>query len=126
MVLGGGVAKEHRNIKHALSSTAFTMDKHVDPNSQTELVGHSIVRPLLALHFSKIRSQDELLSYTALCTIYLWCKNKYCKLPQYVLQALTLPYSNGQFGQILSTYGQQAMVSYQHIVMAVCLKINLT
>ncbi|XP_058745645.1 nuclear transcription factor Y subunit A-1-like isoform X2 [Vicia villosa] len=40
---GGDVAKEHRNIKHYQSSTPFTMDKHLDPNSQTELVGHSTV-----------------------------------------------------------------------------------
>lgn len=45
-VSGGDVAKEHHNIKHAVSSTPFTMGKHLGPNSQMELVGHSIVRSL--------------------------------------------------------------------------------
>ncbi|CAJ2657458.1 unnamed protein product [Trifolium pratense] len=58
---GGDVVKEQQNIKHALSSTPFTMDKHLD--------GHSIV--------------------------------------------LTSPYSNAEFGQILTTYGQQAMMNPQ-------------
>lgn len=40
---GGDVAKEHRNIKHTLSSTTASMDKHLYSNSQRELVGHSIV-----------------------------------------------------------------------------------
>lgn len=63
LVSGGDVAKEHRNIKHTLSSTTASMDKHLYPNSQRELVGHSIVRPL-TLHFSKICTHHgELLSY---------------------------------------------------------------
>ncbi|XP_027192196.1 nuclear transcription factor Y subunit A-1-like isoform X2 [Cicer arietinum] len=68
---GGDVAKEHRNIKHALSSTAFTLDKCLNPNLQTELDGHSIV--------------------------------------------LTSPHSNAQFGQILTTYGQQSMMNPQKL-----------
>ncbi|XP_061372530.1 nuclear transcription factor Y subunit A-1-like isoform X2 [Gastrolobium bilobum] len=68
---GGDVAKEHQNIKHALSSTPFTMDKHLGPNSQMKLVGHSIV------------------------------------LTPY-------PYSDAQYGGILTTYGQQAMLYGMH------------
>jgi len=52
LVSGGGVAKEYQNIKHAMLSTPFTMEKHLAPNPQMELVGHSVVRPL-ELHFSK-------------------------------------------------------------------------
>ncbi|TKY68127.1 Nuclear transcription factor Y subunit A-1 [Spatholobus suberectus] len=66
---GGGVAKEYENIKHALSSTPFTMDKHLAPNPKMELVGHSVV--------------------------------------------LTSPYSDAQYGQILTTYGQQVMINTQ-------------
>ncbi|KAK7314250.1 hypothetical protein VNO77_39464 [Canavalia gladiata] len=66
---GGGVTKEYQNIKHALSSTPFTMSKHLGPNSQMELVGHSVV--------------------------------------------LTSPYSDAQYGQILTTYGQQVMINPQ-------------
>ncbi|KAG5113520.1 hypothetical protein JHK82_036789 [Glycine max] len=40
---GEGVAKEYQNIKHAVLSTPFTMDKHLAPNPQMELVGHSVV-----------------------------------------------------------------------------------
>ncbi|KAI5421310.1 hypothetical protein KIW84_044941 [Lathyrus oleraceus] len=66
---GEDVAKERRNIKHVQSSTPFTMDKHLDLSSQTELVGHSTV--------------------------------------------LASPYSNPQFGQFLTTYGQPAMMNPQ-------------
>ncbi|CAK8561032.1 unnamed protein product [Lathyrus sativus] len=66
---GEDIAKELRNIKHVQSSNPFTMDKHLDPNSQTELVHHSTV--------------------------------------------LTSPYSNLQFGQFLTTYGQPAMMNPQ-------------
>lgn len=68
---GGDVAKEYQNqnIKHTLSSTPFTMDKHLAPNPQMELVGHSVV--------------------------------------------LTSPYSDAQYGQILTTFGQQVMINPQ-------------
>ncbi|KAH1144645.1 hypothetical protein GLYMA_12G236800v4 [Glycine max] len=67
---GGGVAKEYQNIKHAMLSTPFTMEKHLAPNPQMELVGHSVV--------------------------------------------LTSPYSDAQYGQILTTYGQQVMLYGMH------------
>ncbi|XP_015937254.1 nuclear transcription factor Y subunit A-1 [Arachis duranensis] len=40
---GEDVTKEHQNIKHAFSSTPFTMVKHLGPNSENESIGHSIV-----------------------------------------------------------------------------------
>ncbi|XP_027357108.1 nuclear transcription factor Y subunit A-1-like isoform X2 [Abrus precatorius] len=66
---GGGVAKEYQSIKDAMSSTPFTVGKHIGPNSQMEFVGHSVV--------------------------------------------LTSPYSDAQYGQILTTYGQQVMINPQ-------------
>lgn len=74
------------------------MDKHLDLSSQTELVGHSTVRPL-SLHFR-----------TILDTMVNFC--------HILLQVLASPYSNPQFGQFLTTYGQPAMVCYQHIATA--------
>ncbi|KAF1897482.1 hypothetical protein Lal_00035188 [Lupinus albus] len=67
---GGDVAKEHQSIKHALSSTPYTVGKHLVPNSQMELVGHSVV----------------LTSY---------------------------PYSDAQYGGLLTNFGQQAMINPQ-------------
>lgn len=98
-VSGEDVAKERRNIKHVQSSTPFTMDKHLDLSSQTELVGHSTVRPL-SLHFRAIRRHTMV---------------NFCHI---LLQVLASPYSNPQFGQFLTTYGQPAMVCYQHIATA--------
>ncbi|RDX88081.1 Nuclear transcription factor Y subunit A-1 [Mucuna pruriens] len=40
---GEGVAKEYQSAKHAVSSIPFTVDKHLAPNPQMELVGHSVV-----------------------------------------------------------------------------------
>ncbi|CAL0303432.1 unnamed protein product [Lupinus luteus] len=67
---GGDVTKEHQHIKHALSSTPYTMGKHLGPNTQMELVGHSVV----------------LTSY---------------------------PYSDAQYGGLLTNFGQQAMINPQ-------------
>ncbi|KAI4323411.1 hypothetical protein L6164_023019 [Bauhinia variegata] len=65
---GGDVGKVHQHIKHIQSSAAFTVGKHLDPNSQKELIGHSIV----------------LTSY---------------------------PYSDAQYGGILTTYAPPTLIS---------------
>lgn len=35
-----------QHLKHVPSSAPLTLGEHLEPNSQMELVGHSIVRPL--------------------------------------------------------------------------------
>ncbi|KAI4333131.1 hypothetical protein L6164_017974 [Bauhinia variegata] len=65
---GGDVGKEHQHVKNVQSSAAFTMGKHLGPNSQMELIGHSIV----------------LTSY---------------------------PYSDAQYGGILTAYGPQTTIN---------------
>ncbi|GKU88630.1 hypothetical protein SLEP1_g2867 [Rubroshorea leprosula] len=40
---GGRHGKEHEHIKHVSSSAPLTLGEHLEPNSQMELVGHSIV-----------------------------------------------------------------------------------
>ena len=41
----GNIGQEHQHVNHVPSSTP-KMGEHLDPNSNMELVGHSIVRPV--------------------------------------------------------------------------------
>lgn len=66
----GSRGPEHGNLKHIPSSTPHAMAEHLEPNSQMELVGHSIV----------------LTSY---------------------------PYTDPQYGGVLTPYGPQAMIHPQ-------------
>lgn len=57
LISDANIGQEHQHINHVPSFTP-KMGKHLDPNSQMELVGHSIVRPShlsLFLSISNIR-----------------------------------------------------------------------
>lgn len=47
--LEDGTNGSEHHLKTVPSSTAVTVGEHLDPNSQMELVGHSIVRPVISL-----------------------------------------------------------------------------
>ncbi|KAK7861089.1 nuclear transcription factor y subunit a-1 [Quercus suber] len=123
----GNIGQEHQHVNHVPSSTP-KMGEHLDPNSNMELVGHSIV--LTPYMYSDPHYGGMLAPYghqammgilgksTNMLTMYhpqlLKWVNTWIQTPTWNLLVLTpYMYSDPHYGGMLAPYGHQAMIPAQ-------------
>ncbi|GMP41724.1 hypothetical protein CsSME_00011718 [Camellia sinensis var. sinensis] len=109
--LNGHNVQEQQHLKHVPSSTPPAMGEHLEPNSQMELVGHSIVRAPLSLSLSKVLMCTGSINRFFFFYFFflLDCGYAICDMTLIVilLQVLTsYPYPDPHYGGIMA-YGAQ-------------------
>ena len=120
----GRNGQEHQHLNPTASSTLPIMSEHLEPNSQMELVGHSIVRTLsLSLLFIVLITREKEMSYYDMFIFFLLLNLRLLGsyLSYTVLQVLTsYPYQDPHNVGIMTSYGPQAMVCKEVGCISVC------
>lgn len=127
----GRNGQDRQHPKHAPSAAPLTLGEHLEPNSQMELVGHSIVRPFSLSHthiYIHIKAFMNLLHVSVLVPAFFYPLNVYefalvLSLTEEEILLLTFqvltayPYSDPQYSGIMTSYGPQTMVCSEYLVL---------